>query len=82
MSKATYPLKLPTSIKTAAAKLAKEDGVSLNQWIAAAVAEKVGAVETAAEFFRRRAGKTKPKDLLWFLENAQNKPPVRGDEKH
>ena len=49
MSKATYPLKLPTSIKRAAARLAKEDGVSLNQWIATAVAQKVGAVETAAE---------------------------------
>jgi len=81
MSKATYPLKLPLSIKTAAAKLAKEDGVSLNQWIASAVAEKVGAVETAAEFFKRRAGKAKPKDLLWFLENAPDVPPVRGDEK-
>jgi predicted HicB family RNase H-like nuclease len=40
MSKATYPLKLPTSIKKAAQRLAKEDGVSLNQWIAVAVAEK------------------------------------------
>jgi len=40
MSKATYPLKLPLSIKKAAQRLAKEDGVSLNQWIAAAVAEK------------------------------------------
>jgi predicted HicB family RNase H-like nuclease len=56
MSKATYPLKLPASVKVAAARLAKEDGVSLNQWIAAAVAQKVGAVETAADFFRRRAG--------------------------
>jgi len=55
MSRATYPLKLPASIKTAAARLAKEDGVSLNQWIASAVAQKVGAVETAADFFRRRA---------------------------
>ena len=36
MSRATYPLKLPNSIK-AAARLAKQDGVSLNQWIAAAV---------------------------------------------
>jgi predicted HicB family RNase H-like nuclease len=44
MSKATYPLKLPLSIKKAAQRLAKEDGVSLNQWIAAAVAEKVGVV--------------------------------------
>ena len=81
MSKATYPLKLPVSIKNAAAKLAKEDGVSLNQWIAAAVAEKVGAVETAAEFFKRRAGKAKPKDLLWFLDNAPPGPPLGGDEK-
>jgi len=81
MSKATYPLKLPASIKSAAAKLAKEDGVSLNQWIASAVAEKVGAVETAADFFRQRAGKAKPKDLLWFLDSAPAKPPARGDEK-
>lgn len=55
MSKATYPLKLPTSIKRAAARLAKEDGVSLNQWIATAVAQKVGAVETAAEFLDRKS---------------------------
>jgi hypothetical protein len=81
MSKATYPLKLPLSIKAAAAKLAREDGVSLNQWIAAAVAEKVGAVETAAQFFKHRAGKAKPKDLLWFLDNAPAKPPIRNDEK-
>ncbi len=48
MSKATYPLKLPASIKAAAARLAKEDGASLNQWIATAVAQKIGVVETAA----------------------------------
>jgi len=81
LSKATYPLRLPASIKSAAARLAKEDGVSLNQWIAAAVAEKVGTVETAAEFFKRRAGQAKAKDLLWFLDHAPSKPPVRGDEK-
>jgi HicB family len=81
MSKATYPLKLPNSMKAAAARLAKEDGVSLNQWIAAAVAEKVGAAETVAAFFKRRAGKAKPNDLLWFLDRAPAKPPVGGDEK-
>ncbi|MFO1087516.1 MAG: pilus assembly protein HicB [Reyranellaceae bacterium] len=82
MSKATYPLKLPTSIKNGAAKLAKEDGVSLNQWIASAVAEKVGAVETAAEFFKRRAGKAKARELLWFLDHAPAEPPTRDDEKN
>ena len=79
MSKATYPLKLPASMKAAAARLAKEDGVSLNQWIASAVAEKVGAVETAAQFFKRRAGKATPRDLISFLQNAPAKTPVRGD---
>lgn len=70
MSKATYPLKLPMSIKLAAQRLAKEDGVSLNQWIAVAVAQKVGAVETAAEFFKRRAGKATGSGLMAYLENA------------
>lgn len=81
MSKATYPLKLPVSIKVAAAKLAKEDDVSLNQWIASAVAEKVGAVETAADFFKRRAGKAKPRDLLWLLDHAPTNSPKPEDEK-
>ncbi len=81
MSKATYPLKLPASIKTAAARLAKQDGVSLNQWIASAVAEKVGAVETAADFFKRRAGVAEPDELTWFLDNAPDVDPAPGDER-
>jgi hypothetical protein len=74
MSKATYPLKLPVSIKEAAARLAKEDGVSLNQWIASAVAEKVGAVQTAALFLKRRAGMAKPENLLPLLNDAPDVP--------
>jgi hypothetical protein len=81
MSKATYPLKLPASIKEAAARLAGEDGVSLNQWIASAVAQKVGAVETANEFFRRRAGSARPEDLHRFLAGAPDAPPAPGDER-
>lgn len=80
MSKATYPLKLPTSIKTAAARLAKEDGVSLNQWIATAVAQKVGAVETAAEFFARRAGGASSDDLAFWLARVPSGPAEAADE--
>lgn len=80
MTKTSYPLKLPVSVKAAAQRLAREDGVSLNQWIASAVAEKIGAVETAAEFLRRRAGKAKPSDLLPFLDAAKDEPPAAGDE--
>ncbi|MDD5541573.1 MAG: pilus assembly protein HicB [Acidobacteriia bacterium] len=80
MSKGTYPLKLPLSIKRAAERLAKEDQVSLNQWIAAAVAEKVGVVETAAEFFKQRAGSATGKGLMKFLKNAPKTSPEPGDE--
>ena len=80
MSKSTYPLKLPTSVKNAAAELAKIDGVSLNQFIAAAVAEKVGTLRTAAAFLEQRAARAKPKDLLKYLKQAPRRPPVAGDE--
>ena len=80
MSKATYPLKLPLSVKHAAQRLAKEDGVSLNQWIAAAVAEKVGVMETAADFFQKRSGNATGAGLMRFLKNAPKVRPQPGDE--
>ncbi len=75
MSKATYPLKLPLSVKNAAARLAKADGVSLNQWIASAVAEKVGSVETAAHFLSQRAKDAVPGAMLHILRNAPDVSP-------
>jgi len=79
MSKATYPLKLPISIKKAAQRLAKEDGVSLNQWIASAVAQKVGVVETAAEFFKKRAGNASGDRMMAFLRHAPKVAPEAED---
>jgi hypothetical protein len=80
MSKATYPLKLPASIKEAAARLAKADGVSLNQWIAAAVAQKVGAVETAAEFLSWRAEGATGEGFSVILDKVSASAPEPGDE--
>jgi hypothetical protein len=80
MNKASYPLKLPASVKAAAARLAKEDGVSLNQWISVAIAQKIGVVETASDFLRRRAGKARPEDMLPFLDKAKCEAPPVGDE--
>lgn len=81
MSKAAYPLKLPASVKAAAARLAKADGVSLNQFIAVAVAEKVGVLETAQAFLDRRAGKATARDLLKFLRKAGNEEPSDADRR-
>jgi hypothetical protein len=79
MSKNTYPLKLPTSVKKAAAELAASDGVSLNQFIAAAVAEKVGSLRAADDFLRERAGTAKPKDMLKYLRRAPKAAPNADD---
>ncbi|MBI3545277.1 MAG: pilus assembly protein HicB [Gammaproteobacteria bacterium] len=81
MSKKTYPLKLPSSIKNAAADLAKLDGVSLNQFIAAAVAEKVGTLRGARDFLQQRAGAAKPKDMLKYIRRAPKVAAVKGDER-
>jgi hypothetical protein len=81
MSKAAYPLKLPASVKAAATRLAKADGVSLNQFIAVAVAEKVGVMETAQEFLQRRAGRAKPRDLLRFTRKAGREAPSEADRR-
>ncbi len=79
MNKSTYPLKLPLSIKRAAQRLAKEDGVSLNQWIAAAIAEEVGVVETATDFFKKRAGEVTGEGLMKFLRTAPKTAPEPED---
>ena len=51
----TYPLRLPRSVKAAVERRAKEDGTSVNQFIATAVAEKLAAMTTAEFFAGRRA---------------------------
>ena len=79
-SRSTYPLKLPHSIKKAAQRLAKEDGVSLNQWIAVAVAQKIGVVETAAEFFKERAAGASPGGFRKILRNVPAAPPEEWDK--
>lgn len=65
----------------AAARLAKAEGVSLNQFIAAAVAEKVGSLETADDFLRRRAAGARPEDLLRFLRGAPDTAPPPEDAR-
>ena len=81
MSKSTYPLKLPNSVKEAAAELAKIDGVSMNQFIASAVAGKVGTLRNASAFLQQRAGPAKSKDLIKFLRRAPKVAPIKGDER-
>jgi hypothetical protein len=54
-AQSTYPLRLPRSVKTEVERVAKEEGVSVNQFVATAVAEKLAVMNTATFFGERRA---------------------------
>ena len=70
---------VPESLLKRAEELAREDGVSLDIWITSALAQKIGAVETAEEFFRRRSANA-GKGLESYLDLIPANPPVTGDE--
>ena len=52
---ATFPLRLPVSLKAALEKIAERDGTSMNQFLEIAAAEKISAMETENFFAERRA---------------------------
>ena len=76
----TYPLRLPKSVKAAAEELAREEGITMNQFVATAVAEKLAALRTASHFAERRQNA----DLAEFrkqLKRTGGQPPRAGDER-
>jgi hypothetical protein len=79
-TKTTYPLRLPRSIKAAVEKIAKEEGVSLNQFVATAVAEKLSAMNTAA-FFAERARRADIAEFRKILTRRGGEAPRPGDER-
>lgn len=76
----TYPLRLPRSIKAEAEKVAREEGISMNQFVATAVAEKLAAMRTAG-FFADRRGRADIDALRIFLARKGGEPPREGDER-
>jgi hypothetical protein len=75
----TYPLRLPRSVKAAVEKLAREEGISMNQFVATAVAEKLAAMNTVAFFTERRERADLPA-FLKILRRQGGMPPRDGDE--
>ena len=80
MSTNTYPLRLPRSVKAAVEQLAKEEGISLNQFVATAVAEKLAAMRTAT-FFAERRDRADLDAFRATLTREGGELPLSGDEK-
>jgi len=75
----SFPLRLASSLQEEARKTAESEGVSLNQLINLAVAEKISALRTE-EFFRERGARANIKKARMILKRTGKEPPQKGDE--
>ncbi len=71
-------IRLPDSVHRKIKELAANDGVSVNQFIASAAAEKMASVMTL-DWLRAEAAQGKRADFLAVLAAAPDVPPVPGD---
>jgi hypothetical protein len=75
----TYPLRLPRSIRAGVEQMSKQDGISINQFVSIAVAEKLAMMQ-AQTFFAERSARA---DLAAFdrlMQRTGGQPPQSGDE--
>jgi len=77
----SFPLRLPDDLKERAVAQAEAAGVSLNQYIATAIAARVVAQAEAERYFAARAARAKPGHAREILARAgQGRPLTEGDE--
>ncbi len=70
-----FALRLPDSLYQALKQSAEADGVAMNQYVAIALAEKISARKTAAEFFAERAKRSSLPRALEILAKAGSDVP-------
>jgi hypothetical protein len=75
----TLSLRLPESIHRKLTELAKDEGVSLNQLISSAAAEKLAALMTE-QYLTSRAKRGSARKFDAVLAKVPRVPPLPGDE--
>lgn len=71
-------LRLPKSVHESIKLLARKEGISVNQFIASAAAEKMASFQTL-DYLRREAALGKREDFEQFLKLEPDVPPLAGD---
>jgi hypothetical protein len=80
MKKSNFALRLQPSLMEEARRVAKAEGVAVNQLINVAIAEKVSALRTE-EYCAERLRRGDVRKALRILKRAGvDRPPVEGDE--
>jgi hypothetical protein len=76
---ATFPLRLPVSLKTALESISDRDGTSMNQFLVVAAAEKIAAMQTE-EFFVQRRNRADREAFRRILNRQGGEAPSKEDE--
>lgn len=74
-----YPLRLPETLMSEAKELAEAEGVSVNQFFATLIAERVGELK-ALRLVQARIARGDPERALQVLARVPDRPPAPGDE--
>ena len=72
-------IQMPESLAQQIRELAAREGVSVDQLLSSAAAEKLSALVTV-EHLRERARRAKREDFVRFLDSSPDVPPMAGDE--
>lgn len=72
-------LRLPESIHRHIREIAKIEGVSINQLISSAIAEKISAIMTE-EYLEKRAKRADINKMKTILNDVADREPILGDE--
>jgi hypothetical protein len=80
MSATNQLIALPEALVQQAANQASSLGVSTEQWIETAVAERIRLENADAEYFRIRAARASGRPLGEILDQGHDNPPDPGDE--
>ena len=71
-------MRLPASLKAAVTEISRKEGMSINQFVAMAVAEKISAMKTA-EFFTARGAEADIEAARRLLRRDGGQPPMPDD---
>ena len=75
----TLTIQLPDSIRAQVEELTRRDGITADQFLATAAAEKVSARRTV-DFLKAEAAQGRVEDWDFALSRVPARPPLPGDE--
>jgi uncharacterized protein (DUF1778 family) len=78
---ARIQLRLPEDIKDAAMRQASQSGISMNLFVATAIAARIGALSEAERYFSARAARTTPARAKALLQRLGAPGETRDDDR-